>query len=77
MRSLEFNPTEFSAIRTRFTHDRSDRDGRVNNEGLLQFTFTIGLTPSILDFHLLSQLYRLNRYRSIIPLRYDEACTIS
>ena len=40
--SLEYNPTEFSRIRAQFTHDRSDRNGRVNNEGVLQFTFSIG-----------------------------------
>ncbi|HIJ97380.1 MAG TPA: hypothetical protein HPP94_16940 [Desulfuromonadales bacterium] len=40
--SLEYNPTEFSRIRAQFTHDRSDRNGLVNNEGILQFTFTIG-----------------------------------
>lgn len=40
--SLEFNPTEFSTIRAQYTHDRSARNGQVNNEGLLQFIFTIG-----------------------------------
>jgi hypothetical protein len=40
--SLEYNPTEFSRIRAQFTHDRSDRSGLVNNEGTLQFTFSIG-----------------------------------
>lgn len=40
--SLEFNPTEFTRIRTQFSHDRSARDGRVNNEGILQFIFSIG-----------------------------------
>jgi len=40
--SLEYNPTEFSRVRAQFTHDRSDRSGLVNNEGILQFTFTIG-----------------------------------
>jgi hypothetical protein len=44
--SLEFNPTEFSAIRAQFTHDLSDRNGRVNNEGILQFVFTIGAHPA-------------------------------
>lgn len=44
--SLEFNPTEFSRIRTQFTHDLSDRNGRVNNEGLVQFVFTIGAHPA-------------------------------
>lgn len=40
--SLEYNFTEFSRLRAQFSHDRSDRGGRVNNEGILQFTFTIG-----------------------------------
>ena len=40
--SMEYNPTEFSRIRAQLTHDRSDRNGLVNNEGILQFTFTIG-----------------------------------
>jgi len=40
--SLEFNPTEFTRIRAQFTHDNSSRDGRVNNEGILQAIFTIG-----------------------------------
>jgi hypothetical protein len=44
--SLEFNPTEFSTIRAQFTHDLSDRNGRVNNEGILQFVFTIGAHPA-------------------------------
>jgi hypothetical protein len=38
----EYQFTEFSRIRAQFNHDRSDRDGRVNNEGILQLTFTIG-----------------------------------
>lgn len=40
--SMEYNPTEFSRIRAQFTHDRSDRNGLVNNEVILQFTFSIG-----------------------------------
>ena len=44
--SLEFIPTEFSMIRAQYTHDRSDPGGRVNNEGILQFTFTIGAHPA-------------------------------
>ncbi|MBC7961586.1 MAG: hypothetical protein H7Y05_01435 [Steroidobacteraceae bacterium] len=44
--SLEFIPTEFSMIRAQFSHDRSARDGRVNNEGILQFVFTIGAHPA-------------------------------
>jgi len=38
----EYELSEFSRIRFQFNHDRSARDGRVNNEGILQFTFTIG-----------------------------------
>jgi hypothetical protein len=38
----EYNFTEFSRIRAQFNHDRSDRNGRVNNEGILQLTFSIG-----------------------------------
>ena len=38
----EYDFTEFSRIRAQFNHDRSDRDNRVNNEGILQLTFTIG-----------------------------------
>lgn len=38
----EYNFTEFSRIRAQFNHDRSDREGKVNNEGILQLTFTIG-----------------------------------
>jgi uncharacterized coiled-coil protein SlyX len=40
--SLEFNPSEFSRIRLQYTHDRSARDGRDNNEWWLQFIFGIG-----------------------------------
>jgi hypothetical protein len=40
--SLEFNPSEFARIRLQYTHDRSGRDGRTNNEGILQFLFGIG-----------------------------------
>lgn len=40
--SLEFNPTEFSRIRFQYTHDRSVKDGRINNEFLLQFIMGIG-----------------------------------
>lgn len=40
--SLEFNPSEFSRIRFQYTHDRSARDGRDNNEWWLQFIFGIG-----------------------------------
>jgi hypothetical protein len=44
--SLEFNPTEFSTLRAQFTHDLSARNCQVNNEGLLQFIFTIGAHPA-------------------------------
>ena len=44
--TLEFNPTEFSTIRAQYTHDRSDSGGRVNNEGLVQFIFTVGAHPA-------------------------------
>jgi len=40
--SLEFNPSEFSRIRLQYTHDRSSRDSRANNEWWLQFIFGIG-----------------------------------
>ncbi len=40
--SLEFNPSEFSRIRLQYTHDRSSRDGRNNNEWWMQFIFGIG-----------------------------------
>jgi len=40
--SLEFNPSEFSRIRLQYTHDRSSREGRENNEWWLQFIFGIG-----------------------------------
>jgi hypothetical protein len=40
--SLEFNPSEFTRIRLQYTHDRSNRDGRTNDEGIVQFLFGIG-----------------------------------
>jgi hypothetical protein len=40
--SLEYNPSEFSRIRLQYTHDRSARDGRDNNEVIAQFIFGIG-----------------------------------
>ena len=40
--SIEFNPSEFSRIRLQYTHDRSNPDGRDNNEWWLQFIFGIG-----------------------------------
>lgn len=44
--SLEFNPTEFTRIRAQYSHDLSARNGQVNNEGILQFIFTIGAHPA-------------------------------
>lgn len=40
--ALEFNPSEFSRIRFQYTHDRSSRDNRDNNEWWMQFIFGIG-----------------------------------
>ena len=40
--SLEFIPSEFSRIRLQYTHDRSARDGRKNNEVIAQFIVGIG-----------------------------------
>jgi hypothetical protein len=40
--SIEFNPSEFTRIRLQYNHDRTGRDGRSNNEGILQFVFGIG-----------------------------------
>lgn len=40
--SIEFNPSEFTRIRLQYNHDRSGRDGRSNDEGILQFLFGIG-----------------------------------
>ena len=40
--SIEFNPSEFSRVRLQYNHDRSGRDGRSNNEAILQFIFGIG-----------------------------------
>ncbi len=40
--SLEFIPSEFSRIRLQYTHDRSARDGRENNEVIAQFIVGIG-----------------------------------
>ncbi|MGC2062282.1 MAG: hypothetical protein WA610_04840 [Thermodesulfovibrionales bacterium] len=39
---LEFNPTEFSRLRLQYNHDKSARDGRANNEVILQLVFGIG-----------------------------------
>ena len=38
----EYRFTEFSRIRVQFNHDRSDRSGLENNEGIVQLTFAIG-----------------------------------
>ena len=40
--SVEFNPSEFTRIRLQYNHDRSGRDHRSNDEGILQFVFGIG-----------------------------------
>jgi hypothetical protein len=40
--ALEFNPSEFTRIRLQYTHDRSGRDGKENNEWIAQFIFGIG-----------------------------------
>lgn len=40
--ALEFNPSEFTRIRLQYNHDESGRDGRSNNEAILQFVFGIG-----------------------------------
>jgi len=40
--SLEYNVSRYARFRAQFTHDNSSRDGRVNNEGILQAIFTIG-----------------------------------
>ncbi len=39
---LEFNPTEFSRLRLQYNHDMSARDGRANDEMILQLLFAIG-----------------------------------
>lgn len=39
---LEFNPTEFSRLRLQYNHDMSGRDGRANDEMILQLLFAIG-----------------------------------
>lgn len=39
---LEFNPTEFSRLRLQCNHDMSARDGRANDEMILQLLFAIG-----------------------------------
>jgi hypothetical protein len=40
--SVEFNPSEFTRIRLQYNHDESGRDGRSNDEAILQFLFGIG-----------------------------------
>ena len=40
--SIECNPSDFSRIRLQYNHDRSGRDGRSNNEAILQFILGIG-----------------------------------
>ena len=40
--SIEFSPSEFTRIRFQYNHDRSGRDGRSNDEAILQFIFGIG-----------------------------------
>jgi hypothetical protein len=40
--SVEHNYSRFSRIRLQFSHDRSARNGRENNEGVLQFIFNLG-----------------------------------
>lgn len=40
--AVEYNPTEFTRIRLQYSHDRTGRDGKTNNEGVLQFIFGIG-----------------------------------
>ena len=39
---LEFNPTEFSRLRLQYNHDMSARNGRTNDEMILQLLFAIG-----------------------------------
>lgn len=39
---VEFNPSEFTRFRLQYAHDRSGRDGRSNNEAILQMIFGIG-----------------------------------
>jgi hypothetical protein len=40
--SLEFNPTEFSRLRLQYNYDKSERDGKENNEIFLQLILGIG-----------------------------------
>jgi hypothetical protein len=40
--AVELNLSEFTRIRLQYNHDRSGRDGRNNDQGILQFLFGIG-----------------------------------
>ena len=40
--TVEFNPSEFTRFRLQVAHDRSGRDGRSNDEAILQMIFGIG-----------------------------------
>ena len=40
--SMEYNPSEFTRIRLQYNHDRTARNGRSNDEAILQFIFGIG-----------------------------------
>jgi len=40
--SMEYNPSEFTRIRLQYNHDRTARNGRSNDEAILQFVFGIG-----------------------------------
>jgi hypothetical protein len=40
--AVDFNPSEFTRIRVQYNHDESGRDGRSNDEAILQFLFGIG-----------------------------------
>jgi hypothetical protein len=40
--AIEFNPSEFTRVRLQYNHDESGRDGRSNDEAILQFLFGIG-----------------------------------
>ena len=40
--SMEYNPSEFTRIRLQYNHDGTARNGRSNDEAILQFIFGIG-----------------------------------
>jgi hypothetical protein len=40
--AVDFNPSEFTRFRLQYAHDRSGRDGRSNDEAILQMIFGIG-----------------------------------